>query len=284
MRLRRRIAARLAPHRRVVVWGAGGLGRTALARWLPRDKIVAVIDVNPARHGEHVAGIAVVAPSALAGLDADCVVICTSVYAEVLVQLREAGFAGDRLYVYEAMLPADGSTPGHWERLCIDLAATRNTDWLRLVLLKPQIAVNVTFRLTNACAGIPLLWPLYAAFYVLHAIACVMFSIQVPVETPAGPGLIFAHYGTIVVTARARLGAFCTLYQGVTVGTNDSGEGPVLEDFVTVYAGAKVLGRTTIGAHSRVGANAVVLDLASGSYASVAGMPARVIARKAIAA
>lgn len=282
MRLRRRIAERLTDYRRIVVWGASGLGRTALMRWLPLNKIVAVIDSNPDRTGESIAGFAIVAPGALAELDADCVVICTSVYTEVLVQLRDVGFAGDRLYVYDTMLPADGGAPSHWERLCIDLAATRNTDWLQLALLKPQVAVNVTFRLANACTGVALLWPLYVLFYVLHAIVCVIFSIQLPLGTPVGPGLIFAHYGTIVFTARARLGAFCTIYQGVTVGTNDSGEGPVIGDFVTIYAGAKVLGRSEIGSHSRVGANAVVLDLASGPYASIAGIPARVVSRKAI--
>lgn len=283
MSLRRRIAARLAGSRRIVVWGASGLGRAAIMRWLPTEKIVGVIDINSSRHGERIAGIAVAGPAALATLSADCIVICTSMYSEVMLQLNDLKFAGQKFYIYETMLPADGESIGHWERLCIDIAATRNTDWLRFVLLKPQIAVNVTFRLANLCAGSWVFWPFYALFFVLHSMMCVIFSIQLPIKAQIGPGLVFAHFGTIVFTARASMGAFCTIYQGVTLGSNDSGEGPVLGSFVTVYAGAKVLGRSIVGDHSRIGANAVVLDLRSGAHASIVGVPARVVARRSAA-
>jgi serine O-acetyltransferase len=48
---------------------------------------------------------------------------------------------------------------------------------------------------------------------------------------------------------------------------------------VDIGAGAKILGPVHIGAHARIGANAVVLsDVPSGSVAT--GIPARVLASK----
>ena len=107
-----------------------------------------------------------------------------------------------------------------------------------------------------------------------------MLSIQLPLKTIIGPGLIFAHFGTIVFTERAKIGAFFTIYHGCTVGTNDSGEGPIIGDFVAQYAGSHILGRCNIGSMSRIGANAVVLDLECPVKTSLVGVPARAILYK----
>ena len=47
-----------------------------------------------------------------------------------------------------------------------------------------------------------------------------------------------------------------------------------------IGAGAKIIGDITLGDHSRVGANAVVLDDVP-AYATVVGIPARVVRRRA---
>lgn len=78
----------------------------------------------------------------------------------------------------------------------------------------------------------------------------------------------FIDHGTgVVIGETCVIGKRCRLYQGVTLGalsfTKDE-EGnlvkgqprhPILEDDVTVYAGATVLGRVTIGAGSVIGGN-----------------------------
>ena len=64
------------------------------------------------------------------------------------------------------------------------------------------------------------------------------------------------------------IGKGCRLYKGVTLGTlsfpKDSETGilakghprhPILEDNVTVYAGATILGRVTIGSNATIGGN-----------------------------
>ncbi len=78
----------------------------------------------------------------------------------------------------------------------------------------------------------------------------------------------FIDHGTgVVIGETAIIGQAVTLYQGVTLGAKSfarDAEGtvikgqprhPILEDRVTVYAGATILGRITIGAASMIGGN-----------------------------
>jgi serine O-acetyltransferase len=78
----------------------------------------------------------------------------------------------------------------------------------------------------------------------------------------------FTDHGTgIVIGETTVIGNFVKLYQGVTLGAlsfvaDTSGalvkgqpRHPILEDNVTVYAGATILGRVTIGRNSIIGGN-----------------------------
>lgn len=78
----------------------------------------------------------------------------------------------------------------------------------------------------------------------------------------------FIDHGTgVVIGETAIIGRNCRLYQGVTLGAlsfpiNPDGSlvkgnlrHPILEDNVTVYAGATILGRITIGKGSVIGGN-----------------------------
>jgi serine O-acetyltransferase len=92
-----------------------------------------------------------------------------------------------------------------------------------------------------------------------------------------GPGLYIAHGIATMIGAR-KIGRHCWLNQQISVGYSDRGEGPILEDGVRIYAGAKVLGPITIGRNTRIGANAVVLK-DSPPDCVLAGVPARIIRR-----
>ncbi len=78
----------------------------------------------------------------------------------------------------------------------------------------------------------------------------------------------FIDHGTgVVIGETCIIGNNCRLYQGVTLGAlsfpkDESGtlikgnpRHPVLEDNITVYAGATILGRITIGSNSIIGGN-----------------------------
>jgi serine O-acetyltransferase len=87
-----------------------------------------------------------------------------------------------------------------------------------------------------------------------------------------GPGFYIQHGFATIISAR-RIGANCWVNQQVTIGYDDSLGCPILEDGVTVHAGAQVIGGITVGAGSTVGANAVVVrDVPAGTTAI--GVPA----------
>lgn len=94
---------------------------------------------------------------------------------------------------------------------------------------------------------------------------------------------VFIDHGMgVVIGETAMIGDNVTIYHGVTLGGTSLEKvkrHPTLESCVVVGAGAKILGDITIGAHSRVGANAVVVkDVPPQSL--VVGVPGQIIRRK----
>jgi serine O-acetyltransferase len=93
-----------------------------------------------------------------------------------------------------------------------------------------------------------------------------------------GPGFFVDHGMGVVIGETAEIGANVTLYHGVTLGGVSWEKGkrhPTIGDCAVIGAGAKVLGPITIGDHTRVGANSVVVkDIPPQSV--VVGVPGRV--------
>lgn len=96
-----------------------------------------------------------------------------------------------------------------------------------------------------------------------------------------GPGLRIHHFGNIFLHSDVKLGANCTLRQGVTIGNKtEGGDVPVLEDNVDVGAYAQLLGPITIGNGAVIGAMSVVLSDVPPGHTAV-GIPARILPPKA---
>lgn len=93
-----------------------------------------------------------------------------------------------------------------------------------------------------------------------------------------GCGLFIDHGAGVVVGETAVIGDHVTLFQGVTLGGTGKERGkrhPTIGNQVVIGAGAKVLGNITIGHHSMVGANAVVVrDVPD--HSTVVGVPGRI--------
>lgn len=114
-------------------------------------------------------------------------------------------------------------------------------------------------------------------YWLMFRITETLTGISIPKSVEIGPGLRIWHFGNIFVHQHARIGANCTLRQGVTIGNRHEGGGaPTLEDDVDLGAYAQVLGEIRIGRGARIGAMSVVLqNIPAG--ATAVGVPARIV-------
>lgn len=106
-------------------------------------------------------------------------------------------------------------------------------------------------------------------------------GIEIHPGAQIGRQLFIDHGMGVVIGETAEIGDCVTLYHGVTLGGTSLAKGkrhPTLEDNVVVGAGAKILGAITVGANSRVGANAVVIR-AVPSNSVVVGVPGQIVSR-----
>lgn len=92
-----------------------------------------------------------------------------------------------------------------------------------------------------------------------------------------GPGLCLVHYGTIVVSPYAKVGANCRIHPSTSIG--DFNGTPCIGDNVYIGPGAKIYGNIQIGNNVAIGANAVVnKDIPDN--VTVGGIPAKIISEK----
>ena len=102
-----------------------------------------------------------------------------------------------------------------------------------------------------------------------------MTGADIPLTTLIGGGLLMPHPNGIVIHPDVIIGPNCLIFQQVTLGSNGEGV-PWIDGHVDIGAGAKLLGPIRVGAHARIGANAVVTrDVPDG--ATAIGIPARII-------
>jgi serine O-acetyltransferase len=120
-------------------------------------------------------------------------------------------------------------------------------------------------------------WLLDRLYWLLFRLVETLTGVSFTKATEIGPGLRIFHFGNIFVHSGVRMGANCTLRQGVTIGNREEGGPvPVVEDEVDFGAYAQVLGGIRIGRGARIGAMSLVLRDVPPGYTAV-GIPARLI-------
>lgn len=113
---------------------------------------------------------------------------------------------------------------------------------------------------------------------------CARFLTGIEIHPGAriGDRFFIDHGMGVVIGETTVIGNDVTLYQGVTLGGTGKERGkrhPTLENRVVVGVGATVLGNITLGAGSKVGGGAVVInDVPQNS--TVVGVPGRVVVRE----
>lgn len=112
-----------------------------------------------------------------------------------------------------------------------------------------------------------------------HRFWSVITQAEIDLNCEIGGGLRLPHPNGIVIHPKVKIGPNCLIFQQVTLGVAWSGNGvPVLKGHVVIGAGAKVLGGVTLGDHSVIAANAVVLKDVPERQAA-GGVPAKPIPR-----
>jgi serine O-acetyltransferase len=105
------------------------------------------------------------------------------------------------------------------------------------------------------------------------------YGFDISPTTTIGPGLYIGHFGGVVISPYAILGANINIAHGVTIGATSRGKhkgAPTLEDRVWVGAHAIIVGKITIGRDALIAPGAYVnFDVPPNSV--VLGNPGKII-------
>jgi serine O-acetyltransferase len=108
-------------------------------------------------------------------------------------------------------------------------------------------------------------------------------GIEIHPGAKIGRRFFIDHGMGVVIGETSEIGDDVTIYQGVTLGgtsTERVKRHPTIEDSVTIFSGATVLGPVTVGRHSRVGAGSVLVTSVP-PHSTVVGIPGKVVKTEA---
>ncbi len=117
---------------------------------------------------------------------------------------------------------------------------------------------------------------------LISQLARFLTGIEIHPAATIGRRFFIDHGSGVVIGETTIIGDDVLIYQGVTLGGTGKEQGkrhPTLGNFVTIGAGAKVLGNIEIGSYSTVGAGSVVIDNVP-EHCTVVGIPGRIIKQK----
>lgn len=160
-----------------------------------------------------------------------------------------------------------GTLPEIKRLIYTDIQAVFNNDpavgnYGEVILCYPVVRAMVHYRVAHSLfrLGIPVLPR------ILTELAHSATGIDIHPGAEIGEYFAIDHGTGVVIGETCIIGHHVTLYQGVTLGAKNftyDAEGhpvnvprhPILEDYVTVYSNASVLGRITVGRGSVIGGN-----------------------------
>ena len=135
-------------------------------------------------------------------------------------------------------------------------------DRAEIIFCYPAFTGMLHYRIAHALltAGVPLLPRM------ITEMAHSRTGIDIHPGAVIGPYFSIDHGTGVVIGETSRIGCHVSIYQGVTLGAKnfvlDSNghplnvpRHPIIEDHVTIYSNATILGRITIGSHAVIGGN-----------------------------
>lgn len=160
-----------------------------------------------------------------------------------------------------------GELPETGRLIHSDVEATRDNDpaagsWDEVVLCYPLTQVMLYHRIAHSLLmkGVPLIPRM------LSEMAHGDTGIDIHPAASIGDHFCIDHGTGVVIGATTIIGSHVVLYQGVTLGARnfqydaaglpiDKPRHPIIEDNVTIYSNASILGRIRIGHDSVIGGN-----------------------------
>lgn len=144
-----------------------------------------------------------------------------------------------------------------------------------VVLLYPGLHALIAHRIAHRL----LLWKIPFIPRFLSMMSRILTGIEIHPGAQIGRRFFIDHGMGVVIGETTIIGDDVLIYQGVTLGGTGKEAGkrhPTIGNFVTIGAGAKVLGNITIGENSRIGAGSVVVDNVP-ENSTVVGIPGRIV-------
>jgi len=123
---------------------------------------------------------------------------------------------------------------------------------------------------------------LYSIARILSMIGKRRSGAEVHPGATIGKDVFIDHCLGVVIGETTIIKDNVLIFQNVTLGGRGNEKGkrhPTIEEGCLIGAGAKILGNITVGAHSKVGANAVLLNDVPPNT-TVVGIPAKVVKKK----
>lgn len=120
---------------------------------------------------------------------------------------------------------------------------------------------------------------LYTIARMISQISRFFTGIEIHPGAKIGQRLFIDHGMGVVIGETCEIGDDVIIFQGVTLGGTGKEKGkrhPTIGNHVVISSGAKVLGSFTVGDHSRIGSNAVVLREVPPN-STVVGIPGRIV-------
>ena len=172
-----------------------------------------------------------------------------------------------------------------WQTLRADLFRYRGQTGRRALwsayLREPGFRFTCYLRKTAHYSSRKRSFAFFAYLYnrVLYHHYRFRYGFDISPTTRIGPGLYIGHFGGVVVSPHAILGANVNIAHGVTIGAASRGPrtgAPTLEDRVWVGANAVLVGNITIG-HDALIAPGAYVNFDVPPMAVVLGNPGKVI-------
>jgi len=172
-----------------------------------------------------------------------------------------------------------------WQKIKEDFQVISQRDpalrsvW-EIVLAYPGFHAIVLHRMAHALwrRGLTTL-----ARFVSH-MSRFLTGIEIHPGAKIGRRFFIDHGMGVVIGETSEIGDDVTIYQGVTLGGTSTARikrHPTIEDSVTIFSGAAVLGPVVVGRHSRVGAGSVLVTSVP-PHSTVVGIPGRVVKTEAL--